>query len=293
MNKNATRETKINSLLKQPYPYYYKGKELFIICGLLFVMSLAFNYFFEPFHVNLKEQKMSYFWVCFVHALVAPIVLLVMAFVWTRKNIEEKWSIQSEVIFLVSFLLLVGIGQFLIRDIVYDNPYNWSLRYFYEEIRNTFLVGTLFIFILIPWNFTRLNAKYIKTADLLNTSHESFKKSELSKIEIETNLKDDSISIDINNLLFAKAEGNYVELYIKEDKINRIVKRITMKELEAALSPYSNIIKTHRSFLVNLIHISSVSGNAQGYKLYLQNVDEPIPVSRNMIEDFNSRMKHI
>ena len=66
-----------------------------------------------------------------------------------------------------------------------------------------------------------------------------------------------------------------------------------MKELESALSPYSNIIKTHRSFLVNLLHIHSVSGNAQGYKLHLSNFDEPVPVSRNMIEDFNARMKHM
>jgi len=287
------RKSQIRTFLNQPYPFYYRGKELLVVCVLLFIMSLAFNYFFEPFHVNPNEHRMDYFWICFVHALVAPLVLFLLSLMWSRKTIEEKWSVKREIIFLAIFLLLVGLGQFLIRDIVYDNANNWSFRYLYEEIRNTFMVGTLFIAILIPLNFTRLNAKYIKTAHILNESHDKFERSENSKIEIQTNLKDDTIVFDVNNFLFAKAEGNYVEFYLKEENINRTVKRITMKELESALSSYSNVIKTHRSFLVNLLHIESVSGNAQGYKLYLNDFDTPIPVSRNLIEHFNSKMKHM
>ena len=293
MNKNSTKKSQINSLLKQPYPFYFQGKMLWIICGILFIMSWAFNYLFEPFKVYVPEHKMDFFWICVIHALTAPIVLLILSLISYKPNIEEHWTIKSEIIFIDFGLLLVGIGQFLIRDIIYDNPNNWSFKYFFEEIRNTFMVGILFISILVPLNFIRLNTKHIKTADLLNRSHESFKPNVNSKIEIQTNLKDDYITLDINNLLFAKAEGNYVEFYIKGDHINRIVKRITMKDLETALMPYSTIVKTHRSFLVNLIHINSVSGNAQGYKLYLNNFSEPVPVSRNMIDGFNSKMKQI
>lgn len=101
------------------------------------------------------------------------------------------------------------------------------------------------------------------------------------------------MTIDINNLIFAKAEGNYVEIYLKEDKVNRVVKRTTMKDLESSLSSFTNIVKTHRSYLVNLFYVDQVDGNAQGYKLLLKDYDEPIPVSRNMIEKFNHSMAQL
>jgi len=40
------------------------------------------------------------------------------------------------------------------------------------------------------------------------------------------------------------------------------------------------IFKCHRSYLVNINYIDKVEGNSQGYKLYLENVPTPIPVSK-------------
>jgi DNA-binding LytR/AlgR family response regulator len=214
-----------------------------------------------------------------------------MSLLNSRKFVDEKWKIKYEIYFIILFLFLVGIGQFLIRDVIYDNPNNWSIKYLFEEIRNTFLVGSLFISILIPLNFARLNAKHIKNAHLLNQSHDIIKLSPNSIIEIPTNLKTETITLDVNKFVFAKAEGNYVELFILKDKITKEVKRLTIKELESNLQPFENIVKTHRSYLVNMIHIKDVSGNAQGYRLKLLDLAQTIPVSRNMISHFNSKMK--
>lgn len=285
--------SQLHKFLKQPYPFYFQGTSLWILSGLLFAMSLGFNYLFEPFIVNPTEHKMDFFWISCVHALMPVLVLLVLAFIIKKPNIEETWTIKKESLFIGVLLLLIGISQFLIRDIIYDNPNNWSFGYFFEEIRNTFLIGSLFILVLVPLNFMRLNAKHIKRAKLLNTSHDAFDPLKKSRIVINTNLKSDDFQLDVNNLLFAKAEGNYVEFYIKENSINRIIKRMTIKELEATLSPFDNIIKTHRSYLVNLYYIKNVTGNAQGYKLELDNYNESVPVSRNLIDQFNKQMKHM
>lgn len=294
MNKNISPKLNFTEVLKQPYPFYYRGKELWIIALILFLMSFIFNYFFEPFNVNLNEHRMNYFWVSIIHAIVAPIILVLIAAFISFKNSEEKWYVKNEVIFILTLLLLVGIGQFLIRDIIYDNQNNWSSKYLFEELRNTFMVGFLFIIILIPLNFTRLNAKHIKSANSFNRLNDLSNKNESSIIEIQTNLKNDVVVLEMDKLLFAKAEGNYIELFLKEEKeIQRLVKRLTMKELETSLSSFNNIIKTHRSYIVNLNHIDRVSGNAQGYKLHLNSYNDSIPVSRKMIEDFNARMKHV
>ncbi len=284
-------KNKVSNFLRQPYPFYYSGKFLWIISSLLFVMSLFFNYLFEPFEVYVSEHKMDFFWISFIHAIIPVLILLLLSFFLKLHNTEEKWIIKREIGFVLLFIIIIGFTQFLIRDIIYDNPNNWSFRYLYEEIRNTFLVGILFTSILVPLNFNRLNSKNIKNARLLNASHDLLEPIENSKISIKTNLKNEKLQFDINSLLFARADGNYVEIFLKEEKINKILKRITIKELESILKPYSNIIKIHRSYLVNMYHIKNVTGNAQGYKLQLSNFDETIPVSRNMITNFNARMK--
>ena len=71
------------------------------------------------------------------------------------------------------------------------------------------------------------------------------------------------------------------------NKICKILIRITLKELEEQLKPISSIFKTHRSYLVNLNAIQSISGNAQGYQLLLKNCSIIVPVSRSNISNFN------
>ena len=282
----------LHAFLKNPYPLYYNGKALWVISGLLFIMSLFFTYFFEPFDVYTPEHRMNFFWISFIHALLPALLLLLVSLFVFAPEAEEKWTIGKEIRFVFLFILLVGFAQFLIRDIIYDNPNNWSFRYLYEEIRNTILVGGLFVLILVPLNFNRLNAKNSKKASVLNASHDLLKPLENSEILIKTNLKNENLQFDVNSLLFVRADGNYVELFLTGDKIKKVLKRITIKELEVVLKPYSHIIKTHRSYLVNIRHIKNVTGNAQGYKLKLNNFDDTVPVSRNMIASFNARIKN-
>lgn len=234
---------------------------------------------------------MDFFWISFIHASVSAMMLFLTSLFFKFGKTEEKWIVKKECIFILSLMVFIGVAQFLIRDIIYDNPNNWSFRYLYEEIRNTFLEGILFIFILVPLNFSRLYSKNMNDANELNDAYVVFKPMTNSKIVITTKLKNENLQLDINQLLFAKAEGNYVELCLKDAKVFKVIIRITLKELEAILKPYDNIIKTHRSYLVNRHHIKNVTGNAQGYRLELHDFDEMVPVSRYMINDFNLKLK--
>lgn len=269
--------------MSEEYPFLYQGKSLWSIIGLLFGMTLFFGYFFEPFEVYVPEHKMNYFLICFIHALTPVVVLLFFFFFKLSPVIKDKWIIKNEIILIILFLLVVGVLQFLIRDLIYENPNNWSWNYLLEEIRNTFLVGSLFIFILMPLNFNRLNKKNSNNAIRINLLKN--KKDRLKEIKVQNT----EVDFEIKDMLFAKAAGNYVELYFKNKK--KTLKRITIKKLEFLLNKEKSILKTHRSYLVNLNYIDTVSGNAQGYKLKLNNYSEKIPVSRNMISIFNSRMK--
>ncbi len=288
-----TRQNKIKIYLSQPYPFYYRVNNLWIIAGLLFVLTITFNYIFKPFNVYVPEHKFNYFWISFIHACSPALIIGLFSIYPTKPKTEENWSVQKEIILIAFFLLLVGIAQFLIRDFIYNNPNNWSCRYLYEEIRNAFLIGSLFAVLLTSLNHNRLNKKHIKNANAINLSQKVKKAETYPSVLITTQLKSDDFILNLDSFLFAKAEGNYVVLFLNEHATNKLIKRITLKELEKILTPYSNIKKTHRSYLVNLHQIKSVTGNAQGYKLELKNCHEKIPVSRNMIKEFESKFNAV
>ncbi len=60
--------------------------------------------------------------------------------------------------------------------------------------------------------------------------------------------------VSLNDLLFIKANGNYVELQIGE---RRVALRKNLKEFEAKLPIGHPFIRVHKSYLVNRNHISS------------------------------------
>ena len=282
--------TKLYRFLSQPYPFYFEGRSFSILTGLVFLMSFCFNYFFEPFNVYVPEHKMGFFLISLVHALVTVIVFFMMfLFLKSWPQIGEKWNVSKEILFLSSFLILIGIGQFLIRDLIYDNPNNWSWKYFLEEIRNTFMVGILFVTILVPLNFNLLYRKNKNRASSLTLTTG---KTENSRIHIVTDVKSDDFYLDITHFLYAKADRNYAEIFILSDTgIRKILKRIAIKNLYSQLEPFKNIIRTHRSYMVNLNHISQVNGNAQGYRLSLHESGITVPVSRSYIPKLEERLR--
>lgn len=279
--------------LSQPYPYYYKGITLWKLAGILFVMSFLFSYLFQPFVVYIPEHKMDYLCISLIHACAPVLIIALFSLCNLSPKTEEKWNVGKEILLVLTFLFLIGIVQFLIRDIIYDNPNNWSLRYFFEEIRNTLLVGSLFVVILVSLNFNRLNDRNKKNAQSIDTPSNRTDREAGVTIFIETEVKGDDFTLQMDDFLFAKADGNYVEFYLKNGGAGKLVKRMTIKELQSTLMPFPHIIRTHRSYLVNLQQVSNVTGNAQGYRLKLHWYDGLIPVSRQMIKEFDAAMKRM
>lgn len=135
---------------------------------------------------------------------------------------------------------------------------------------------------MAPINYHRLNTRNSTNANAFNTSKE---------ITINSNRTPSYINeldVDSQNVLYAKAEGNYIDLFLRNG--SKTLKRLTMKRLENILDSYPNYIRTHRSYIVNINQIDSITGNAQGYKLQIKDCANIIPVSRNMISMFDEKM---
>jgi len=93
-------------------------------------------------------------------------------------------------------------------------------------------------------------------------------------------------------LLFLAARENYIIIhFLDQGALNKEMIRSTMKKATGELQMYPEFFRCHKSYLVNLTKVESVSGNAQGLKLHLERVEEIIPVSRNLTASLNEKLR--
>lgn len=90
-----------------------------------------------------------------------------------------------------------------------------------------------------------------------------------------------NVVVDIADITFIEAMDNYMKVYRRDKPM--VLTQITMKEMEQML-PGDRFNRVHRSFIVSLGAICKFSNR----KIYLHNLDTPIPVGRKYIETFNN-----
>ena len=281
---------KIDTYISQAYPFYYEElKKVFLILCFVAILSFLFSYLFEPFNINFSEHKIHSLWILVLHSVIPmPIAFVYFFFLKKSVNNTENWTLGKEFLHLALILLLIGFASFLIRDFIYTNPDNWSFRYLWEEIRNTVLVGSLLLAIILPLNKERLINNHLKGLKKLPSHQQNIKESN-TIVQIITPIAEEKFELNIQSFLFAKVDSNYLEIFFSSSNgVEKHLKRLPLKEFYEQLSSLPFVFKVHRSYVVNLRTIESISGNAQGYVLHLKDYSlRSIPVSRSKIEEFN------
>lgn len=286
---------KIISILRQPYPYYNHTEKLPVNAFIIFISVFLFLLTFTPFSVNQAEHRYSYVVICLVHAGQAAIIyflfFLIINQLFRRLLKEENWKVYKAILLIAILFFLVGVGSFLLRPLIYDNPENYSLEHFVDETVNTFLLGTLVFAGFTIYDFYRLLKKNQSGASGFRKEIEKHK-TQLENQLISITVENERYELDLATFLFAKAEGNYTEFYFyKNSQLIKQLKRASLKSVEEQITVLvPAAIRTHRAYFVNTSHITKMSGNAQGYQLYFDNIDFPVPVSRALIPAFKQVM---
>lgn len=91
----------------------------------------------------------------------------------------------------------------------------------------------------------------------------------------------ESISFSLKDFLYAEVIKNDLTVYYLDgDIIESKTFRMTLLQALNIFSPYPNILRIHRAFIVNIDFISDVSGNSHGYKLVLKSGELQLPLSK-------------
>lgn len=197
---------------------------------------------------------------------------------------EENWTVKKELVHISSTVFILALINSVVSSliqanfsIVHGSMYTVAFKSFYFTIAIALIPTT----IIILWQQNKWLRYYQHEANEIETALESKKEKDPELIKIIGEGKNEEIQFHIDSLFFVKASGNYCEFILNNaSNIDRTLLRVNLKSVEEKLQNHDKIIKTHRSYLVNKNKVAHVTGNAQGLKLKLINIDDIVPVSR-------------
>jgi hypothetical protein len=91
--------------------------------------------------------------------------------------------------------------------------------------------------------------------------------------------------IPVNEIIFLRADGDYVDIFTRE---GHWLKEQTMKYTEYVLPP-ANFVRTHRSYIVNIHHISRIERYGEQQLIILSN-GEKIKISNARYQVLKQRL---
>jgi hypothetical protein len=280
---------KLSEILKQPLPL-----NLNIVNNIIGSITFgAFVFFFlvifKPFGLQVLSGK-ALITVTSGYGLVTTGYLTIHSFIMVTILHEKNWTVGKEILNTLIIIAMIGLCNYLYHSIYSSQTF--ILIKLIEFQLDTLVVSFLPISLITLLRKNILLKRHIKEAEEINRkANWKFSDNRNDKVVVISaqNPRND-FSCNCSDILFFHALDNYVVIhFIKDSNHIKEIIRTTLKKAKDDLNEYPNFFHCHKSYIVNLDKVIKVSGNAQGLKLHFDHVNEIIPVSRQLHQEF----KHI
>ncbi|WP_210489639.1 LytR/AlgR family response regulator transcription factor [Rufibacter aurantiacus] len=273
------------SFLRQPYPLSELTLSKSVFHSLLFGFIIAFSLIvFQPFgsynwHHPSKNPILAGYGV--VAAVSVFLNFYAFRKMLPRLFTEANWSVGKEIIWN---LLHFGTGGFLCT--VYGSlmgvmPFTLNQILYMSMV--AFLMGLVPAVLLVMINYVYLLQKYrpLEPMEKKETPAPAAPSTQEEDLVLVAENGKDTFRVSALNLLFIEASDNYCTVFhLESGKLTKTLLRSSLSRLESQIT-WPGISRCHRSYLVNLEQVQTVSGNAQGYKLHFAGTDQVVPVARS------------
>lgn len=268
MNWN-TKITSINSTT---------GKwKLILITG---VFAFIFTNIFEPFGIYNSVDKSGF--EIFLEINIA-IVGVVASLAFSQFVIRKVFRLGSFTYFNILFWFLIesiiiGLVWTFLTLLIDGSSLLFFDLWFANILESVFLVGLPYFTTLIYLSSNEKNKTVTQLQDQLNKE----KIDPDTLISFKENSNKTKLSLRLGDLLYVESSDNYVLIfYSNGSKLEKRVLRNSIKQLEQELTPY-DIIRCHRSYMVNPINISRKEKTTKGLNLFFRKFEEiVVPVSKS------------
>ena len=281
----------LNSLNKK-YPF---NDNLKINMRTITSVSLGiflFLLFFQPFEIQNPDFDNRLIILATFGAItlvLLSIFRLVIPSIFTKAFSEERWNIKKEIIIDLLFVIFNSVAfSFFAR-------YVGGVRINFPIVINIVILSISAAAVLVTINRIYMLKKQIEELSQFVPSNQKLEKEppEDEMIDFESENKTEFFQIPSEQVMLIKSANNYIEVLYKEDgKTNKKLIRNTLKNTEAQLSRYQDMIRCHRSYIVNRKHVQKLTRGNYGLELSLFNFPQTIHVSRQYALKVKEALRH-
>ena len=176
------------------------------------------------------------------------------------------------------------------------DPLSWK-----GFIQAVFVMAFCSFSIGLYWRYkyrSRYLAMELEETKMLNEDlqriQEPEKDSQPSSSIVLSGTTNESVSLQVSNLLYIEAVGNYVKVYhMRDDQVVTDMLRATSKQMEDKLRDYPMIVRCHRAFLVNLEQVQKIVSQSGTMQLLIRHSHESIHVSRSNVTKIKNAIKQM
>lgn len=287
------------SMLNNPYPIPDKSKYAIISSLILGLTAYLFVIVFQPFGTDLWNHPHKYLLLS-VYGLITSLVLITEFFAFSGRLKDEKnWTVKKELIKYAIIFIVCSLLSYAYNMILFPRPF--VLIDFLYMFFIVFSISILIFSNYILINYFILSRKYSEKTTLNNPNFLPEKNAlENNEKQIETQLlrflsenQKDEFSIPLNDFLFAETADNYLKIHFINDRgsTSKMIRNTLSKTIKNIEGEF--IKRCHRSYIINLQKVNEIKGNAQGYRLYFEDFEDFIPVSRSYISTVIPSLKHL
>ncbi len=221
-------------------------------------------------------------WFQFINTfLVSLMICLYRHFVLSNRieNNQLSWNNFLETLVIIAFCSF-AIGLYW--------RYKFRSRYLAAELEETRILNEQ---LRKMQNKEEQRIKAIEESKVSDTLDQV---NQLPSSIVLTGSTSETVTLQVSNLLYVEAVGNYVKIYqwFNEQVHNDMI-RATTKQIEDNLCSYPMIVRCHRAFLINLGQVEKVISKSGSMQLLVKHCQEYIPVSRSNIAQIKETIKII
>jgi len=279
--------------LNEPFP----SKQSFgdSLIGQLYVSLFiaAFLFFFKPFGMRHAENPL-YLSLAFglVSFLFSSSFDIFCRYALKIRTDLPSWTLLKWLLYVFLLVSWIAFGNYLLQAVLFWGDLG-SFALWLQVWKATILLGCFPIFfsgLIIQMRAAQTNLKQAQSIEL---PQQVAARECRSKICFENGVND-VYECFVDEILLVEAMQNYVQVTVMSNgQTDRVMLRQTISSIYKQLqsNDADNVLRCHRSYLVNLDKISEVSGNAQGLKLIFDGLEDVlVPVSRSYIAEFKQAM---
>lgn len=290
---------KLSNLLNM-YVMPYSLNSFYLIClAICFVHSFLFIAFLKPFeYFGLKEYSTVYYALGYATLNFINEFIIIVLFSKVFIQFSESWNLWKDCMFWLILLVTVSLSQLF--AIHYSDNIAITFFNFLKMYGVIVVVGTIPFSIFVTTKHIISRKNHLKNFNMINKSQKyklkvhsnnNNNKSSDSEIHIVGLNKNDVFKFKEKDFFYASSDQNYVHIFFEYDnQIEKLTFRISLISFIRQLSSTENIIQCHKSYVVNKSKIVNVGGSSRGYKLYLKNMENPIPIGLKFYEEIANKI---